>query len=247
MRPDFPKVIVERPRYGGGISDPKGYKKDLQGDWDELAKREKIRQKWMKSPSYKEFSERLGPLKRYLYSKVGKAWNDIYSEIREHLSYDSVIQAHVMTHLYDYVALDVEWIDGVLCYKQQRRYGRLEVTASGQDQFYVDPDDGILKVIYTTGKYKYNWRKPKDLFWINKSELKVAMIIEGLYYECQLTRVPEDFGKGKYGYLDSKYDVCYRCSFNLQKMFMKYGEGLYCTSKRQLNSKEIRKYKLCPT
>ena len=47
MRPDFKKVVTERPRSGGGVKTPKGDKRQWQRyDVEDYPKREKLRAKW---------------------------------------------------------------------------------------------------------------------------------------------------------------------------------------------------------
>lgn len=55
----------------------------------------------------KEFGESLNPLRKFLLSKVGAKWDDVYSEIREHLDPKSTIQNHIMQHLWHYVERNV--------------------------------------------------------------------------------------------------------------------------------------------
>ena len=54
----------------------------------------------------KFLNESLGPLVRFLGSRVGKHWNKVDAEICEHLRRDSALQQHARDHLGDIVALD---------------------------------------------------------------------------------------------------------------------------------------------
>lgn len=138
MRSDMAKVIVERPRLGANRHSAPGYRKTLQGTPpEELPKRESIYRYRGKT---KHFNEHLGPLRRFLRARVGRPWDQVYSEICRNLRQDSAIQSHVRDHVWDYVALQVEERDGVIYRATGWRGFRLR---SGQ--LYVCPQTGILK------------------------------------------------------------------------------------------------------
>lgn len=133
MRKDMDKVIVERPRVGHDNSyhydraknKPK-YFLDEEGIDNCSVKAAKMK------PSLdgtfflkKQLNENLSPLKRFLNSRVGKKWDDVYSEIRQTFSKNSTIQNHIFQHLKWFVLI------GENCYKY------------GTYPFFVE--DGILK------------------------------------------------------------------------------------------------------
>lgn len=80
----------------------------------------------------------LGPLTRYLRSQVGRAWDDVYSEISRCLRPTSAVQRHVRDHLWDFVSQYICFHDG-LPYDQTRRYWRYPVS-----HFYVCPNSARL-------------------------------------------------------------------------------------------------------
>jgi hypothetical protein len=45
---------------------------------------------------------------RFLRSNIGRPWNKVHQELREHVSFDNAVQAHVLVHIYEYVHLQVE-------------------------------------------------------------------------------------------------------------------------------------------
>lgn len=108
MRDDMNKVVIERPRYGGKGGSRKTYekaslpreKRSFKGvDVDLRPKRESMRKKHRVNGDAKEFSDLLGPLEGYLFSKVGEPWNDVWSDICKVLKGGSLQAAHIKGHV----------------------------------------------------------------------------------------------------------------------------------------------------
>ena len=128
MRRDMSRVLVERPRYHGGPR-RRGRKVDLEL----LPLREPM------SPGRggtKSLSDYLSPLRRLIERRVGRRWDDVYSEIRRHIRATSATQLHVLQHLERMVERRTVVLDGKVC----RPDGR-PVWA----EFYVCPETGRLR------------------------------------------------------------------------------------------------------
>ncbi|MFN7923750.1 MAG: hypothetical protein U0Q16_26850 [Bryobacteraceae bacterium] len=104
------KVIVERPRSGRSWAQPVKTGGSVsvrhvaeQGeDYDSGPRR---------APRFekkKSFNEHLGPLRNYLVNQVGRPWDKVYSEICQGIDRRSVIGAHVLQHVPDFVDLPNE-------------------------------------------------------------------------------------------------------------------------------------------
>jgi hypothetical protein len=139
MRADMFKVIVERPRWGHRERSPK-----LRRIHDPHVKFMGHKRHVWESRGYaKFFNENLAPLIRFLRSRIGRRWDDVYSEICAELDTGSTVKMHVRQHLDDFVmrialGRNGEWMhDGRLLDCERLRWRR--------PLFYVDPDDGILK------------------------------------------------------------------------------------------------------
>jgi hypothetical protein len=162
MRSDMHKVIVERPR-------PQS-RHDFDSHKVRMAKKVSLNEDGDVEDNYgnhmsakaskyrgdtRSFNENLSPLYRWFDSKVGKKWDDVYSELRAGLNMDSTVQAHVMQHARDQVSLHCYYDeDGKLLsddHNRRRNYGAIPNYVYG---LYVDPKDGILK-----DAGKYNWKK----------------------------------------------------------------------------------------
>jgi len=88
MRHDMAKVIVERPRWGGGMK----FQRNAERKWqrvplDERPRAEAIKERWRQSKvTLKQLNENLAPLRRFLRSRVGRPWDEVYSEICERIT-----------------------------------------------------------------------------------------------------------------------------------------------------------------
>lgn len=134
MRADMRDVLITRGR-GGGWKKKRGRRRPLE----ELPLREPIDRdgnKW--------FDDLLGPLKRFLASRVGRPWDAVWSEICEHLDRRGLLQRHVFVHLEAMVAVRVVRRGDQLLACEARGVRPL---ASGRWRmsYYVDPDTGRLE------------------------------------------------------------------------------------------------------
>src|SRR5271168_836260 len=109
MREDMSRVIVERPRLGGGRS-----RKGRAVPLEDLPKQEGIRRKHVLSGEEKMLNENLAPLRRYLERQVGRPWEKVYSEVALHLRADSAVHQHVRDHLADFVAIKPRRLSGTV-------------------------------------------------------------------------------------------------------------------------------------
>lgn len=157
MRADMAKVIVERPRAGGHYQ--KGRFKDCRNQgadeaaqdpeyWDEPRNWEKIRPIG-RGAERKSLNENLSPLRKFLSSRVGQPWADVYSEIRANLSPNSAVQMHIVQHLKQYVEVDTYVADDDHVYALPARYSYRELQpldepTTYRGNFYVHPETHVL-------------------------------------------------------------------------------------------------------
>ncbi len=141
MRYDMFKVIVERPRWGASHAPPVKLKRDRDPNckFIGLKKHAKCEAAYTKS-----LNENLQPLVRFLRSRRGARWDDVFSEICAQLDTGSTVKMHVRMHLDDIVATRVsvgrhgEWMFQGDVLGRPRRWSR-------RREFFVDPRDGVLK------------------------------------------------------------------------------------------------------
>ena len=165
MRSDMAKVLVERPRVQGRYvpgASGKGYKKRTRKaleSVDGTSSRESTLHMY-NSRGDKRFNEHLGPLRRYLNSHVGRPWAKVYSEICQHVNRGNVVQNHILTHLFEYVVVEVAIENGdVFRAAHERRHDYRNWPLRGPDRWYVCPSSGLLK------RAKPESRKAARLRW----------------------------------------------------------------------------------
>ena len=181
MRHDMARVIVERPRLGAGRA-----RKGRALDADDLPDHEGMR--WPHRSNRKGLNEHLGPLKRFLNSRVGQRWDKVYAEISAHLRPDSTVQQHVRDHLDDFVLLQPG--------RPARPRYRGWDDRPWHEPFYVDPVDGVLKrtddlpELRAARRAERNRPKPPpDRIPLGpKAELRR---IDGFWYEIRFAPLPE--------------------------------------------------------
>jgi len=208
MRSDFIKVLTERPRDGGRRG--KGYRKARQrqneanyawraGDDPAPGCKQGMRRPYKVSGGCKRFTDVLGPLVRFLHSRVGKPWSEVHSEICAQLKGRSTQQQHLLDHLNQMVVTDLAWENGKLVHAN----GTPFLTRS---DFYVDPRDGTLRPVPKKYTFRHYWRTTQANIEAEskKDELKtktgqVFRRIDGIWYEITARTEPSpiyaDFSK----------------------------------------------------
>jgi len=179
MRKDMSKVIVERPRLGvrsvRGLGHPT--RRALKDEATEALRNGgelendvggKIPINPVKFTNFtKSFNEYLAPLRRYILKQVGRPWDDVYSEICQHLNRNSTTHDHIFSHLFSYVERHTYMGDDGVIYVNEPMYG-----ARGPvpvDEYYCDtyvhPVTGLLcKPDKTTYRQLRDARREKDRF-----------------------------------------------------------------------------------
>lgn len=229
------KVVVERPRWNPGGS-KNGRRANLPDEL--LPKFEGIKRPHV---NRKGFTDLLGPLKRWLHAQIGRPWNDVYSEACAVIKPDSVVRAHIKTHLMEYVERHAFMHDGEVCVLDRwRRGGITPVTRlHGYARFFVHPETGLLHEIKPVSPYQWrrtSWEEPSNPpRWLN--DLLALKQIKGIWYACQFRAVTPYGPFAEYDHLAGK--VVGRGG--LLRNNRRY---LQCIRKRQLSHRELRKHGL---
>jgi hypothetical protein len=228
MREGMDKVIVERPRTGGGGKYPRAGRDRQRIALDEWPRTEGMRRPW--AGGGKGLNENLSPLRRYLTSNVGRPWDKVYSEISAHVDRNNAVQAHIWRHIEQYVCVKAEVIDGRVIDLGNRRSW-----THWQPELYVDPHTGILR----RNKRWRAWRassEPPPAPIHPAGENRVARQVDGIWYEIELRPYDERSL--------ATFDVVLKkdaSALNRTELQRTYGAAVYAVSKRQLNTREIQR------
>jgi hypothetical protein len=229
------KVVVERLRHGRSWATSKA---PLKPPFDgspryESMKANHTRRKW--------FSDLLGPLRRWLQSQVGRPWNDVYSEACAVIKPDSIIRAHVKTHLLEFVERHTFMHDGKVCILDTTYRGGVKpVTETGwrRSLFFVHPETALLEPIPKLSKRAWRAREskpPATCHWIRNN---VALQkVRGLWFECHFEVVPV-------GVRFRSYDHALERVVTRSALTRHDKEYCLCTLKRQLSKRELRRFGL---
>jgi hypothetical protein len=131
------EVVIERPRGGPRIKSQRRRFHWRVDDDEDFPARKAIGpledKKWL--------TDLLGPLRRFLHSRVGRPWDDVYSEMRAVLAPDSLLQQHIFEHVHAMVMQRMERRDGVLVDPIPRYVSSIGLREHG---FYVCSTSGRL-------------------------------------------------------------------------------------------------------
>lgn len=254
MRPDMDKVIVERQRIGSDRNnDQKGDVKRWQRARasDELFPKRTSTARRRRS-DYKELNEHLGPLRRFLNTRCGQNWDKVYSEIRENISPSSTQQMHILQHLHDYVEMDIKvWPDGTMTDTEGHPL---------YNGWFVNPKTGCLQKNMDSWMHGgNNISRYHQTYAGRKKRAKYVKIgsqnfaeIDGIWYEVEFSKItlPSNISEKRrhyYSFRESSpllYDIIFKTCPTYGQLVDEYGSYCHATNKRQIGSKEIKRFKL---
>ena len=221
------KVIVERARGGWNKSSLK-YGARLRyvpdHDYEEQPKRAKTPRLWSYPGGGKWFSDVLGPLERFLRRRLGRPWNEVYSEIRASVDERTVTGNHLLLHLGHMVERNCRLTaDGRIMFDRWRR-----------PEFYVHPRSGLL----------CEFRRPSQREQRRQRLLAepVTLLVvddnygyrkhEGNWYRVKVRKVYNSMN------LMRAYDI-----FLNKEVYLPYGESWLAIKKKSCNRKELAEVK----
>lgn len=243
MRPDMHKVVVERPRWNPG---PAKLNRQANLDPDLLPRCEGMRRPYK---SRKAFTDLLGPLRRWLRAQVGRPWDDVHSEACAVIKPDSIVRAHIKTHLLEFVHRHTFVRDGrVWCYGRSWFFAPgiehpVAEAASRWTPFYVHPVSRLLCEVPLASRRERQraWSELRSGFapeqrWLG--DTRALLRLNGLWFDCTMKAFPPYFNRGDE---PVRQDVALKRPLNRSQAYDHYGRYVFCVAKRQLGSKELRR------
>ena len=243
MREDMAKVIVERPRHGGGVKYPRHRFRDLT-DLELHPRREGVRFPW--GSNRKGLNEFLNPLKRFLQTSIGRPWSKVYSEICERINANSAVQLHILQHLDDYVCRNAQ----VVLVGKQKQFQQLDqlgrAFGSSRKPFVVDPRDGRLKRDPRHGEWlrAYRNRPPKPSPIVRQGD-RTFKLIDGVWFEIGLARITEAVLRS--GCRDVVGRKVVASMSKTERETLYDDGGVFASWKQQVGKREIKRLALVST
>lgn len=242
MRADMHKVIVEEPRGGRG-----------RGRHNATVRKDRCRRRMLDADALdalphtgpieprdgatRWFGEHLGPLRRFLMSRVGRPWDSVYSEIRQNLQATSTVHMHILQHLFQYVHTRVVVV-GREVYDADPKYawqGEPRPLWDNHRTFYVDPKSGELR---RPKRGVTPWRvalAPDDVDLRRLPDGRRVAALNGAWFEVEVARLEP--GAAAWDHLLRETADAH----NTTRRRRLYGdERAYACAKHQLSRKAVR-------
>lgn len=257
MREDMAKVIVERPRILEGLIRKGRRVRDIEDQPRFLGMRRHAKERG----GEKLLNENLAPLRRYLERQAGRPWNKVNSEIRARIDVGNEVQAHTLTHIDQFLHLNVRRVapsaEAPCGLAYQSDFGWLHRVREGD--LYVDPDDGLIK----RAKLRYRkqaTRRPARPGRVALGDGRLGVCVKGAWYGVRAhtvrsVRIPAG-PKGWVQMLEVDGEVAPAWddpvvgliwgheSHRLDLAASIYGAGFVGSDKRQLTSRELKRHGL---
>ena len=147
MKPHFANQITESPRHKQAYSVKSAKRQSKAVATRSLSEDPEEGEEFLPylhmsmSKGNKDFTDLLGPLRRYLLQSVGRRWDDVYSEISQNIPSDSMQGRHIRQHVEGYVEQEVILIDNKPYRMPKYGTGPVPITR----HFYVNPVTGLLQ------------------------------------------------------------------------------------------------------
>lgn len=286
MKKYMNKILVERPRVGGvgkensrrNRRETKQTLRDVDGStapetdiWSFHAMKRVHTSLPGSYDDKKQLNENLQPLRRFLQSRIGKPWNEVYSEIMANLNLNNAVQYHVYQHLTrDRMVETNTYMSKSGKIVAVTPYGPQVITDNWQPTFYVDPNDGTLQLSTACTRHIYRYRKDapnKNGYYDKKNLLVQWHKIKGVWFEFDMRRATDlEMAEQRFGRYEmvkawpsdahkktwiGEYSVFLEQIINENPKWQHwnrwavirrlFGDYLLPISKRQISSKEVRR------
>jgi hypothetical protein len=207
----------------------------------------------------KELNEYLPPLYRYLNDQVGRRWDDVYSEIRKTIvgKNPNAVKSHILQHIFGFNGVELHsYSIGNKRYRNNGYYRSGPMELYG-DQLYVD-DEGILRK-YKSDKKKVNYAQVMKEKWMETARHlpngNQARKINGIWFEITLSPILEaqiqttwspltKYSTTRYATHTALVNDVLGTRGEVKDFERIYKAKVYASSKKAINSKDLRKHDL---
>ena len=259
MRPDFHKVLCERPRHKPFNADKRHRKDNL--DYEDMPTKENMKINHIRGWGGKELTDHIAPLYRYLNYQVGRKWDDVYSEIRKTIvgKNPNAVKGHILQHIFGFGGVELHtYGDGKQRFENTQGYGSIGLRELSNGQLYID-DDGILRKYNRKGPKKKSWGQLREEKWMQTAQHlpngNQARKINGLWFEVVLSPIlesqilttwsePNKYTKTSYPSYQALVNDVLGMRGSPKDFEHRYKAPVYASSKRAMNSKDLKKYEL---
>lgn len=245
MRKDMKKVICESPRGGSHACYREVRRRENRGDLEDLPSCQGMRRPYVSwhGDNAKEFTDHIMPLYRYLWSCLGRRFDDVWSEICATVPSNNTVDQHLKSHIDSELTINVKLIDGELV--EHSRWGTLPVQG-----LYVDPRDGLIHATapdrdnanvrhYRTPAYDPMARLVKPL-----CDALHAVKINGIWYNARVEVVPPTRQVTYVEDGEIKVKTKPESRFDVVNGFTVWSGKWYYASKQQMSSRDLRRHRL---
>ena len=244
MREDLNKVLCERERNGSKrkFRNNRHQKKfnAFDDDGEEIRIHESMKYRYDSYTERKAFSENLKPLKGIIRKSIGRKWDSFFSELCKTFNMDSVINKHILEHLYQYVKLNLIVKNGDLFINDGYWIGTK--LSDSHFEFYVDPRDGIIKLNYHRKTYRQHQREQRlkaiadELKIYRQLDENTAIgLVNGIWYLFDIVKIDK---KKIYGFIRDQFNG--KLIDDYKNSYEFYTKNFYHTNKRAANKKLLR-------
>jgi len=155
MRDDMKKVLTTPGKCGDRQSKRNNRERNrLHHNPENMPTKENMNKKHRANWGGKTSMFSVKPIKNFLKKNVGRAWDDVYSEICEHADSRSDTGRLLRQYVEYNIELKVVKDAGLVYYSPLFTRGYIELR---KNELYVDPDDGLIKKYQQGRVYQYKY------------------------------------------------------------------------------------------
>lgn len=230
MRNDMHKVIAEPGRRGGHDYVKNRVAIDAADDSEPTREPMRRRGKFDRRSRCHSYN----PLRRYLTSKVGQLWNDVFSDICANNDIRNYVQGEVREHISWMVHENIEIVDG-----KPRDTNGYTIWRD----FWVHPVTGVLML--APGYVRRRWVRRTDWEQVPIDALTKYVKVDGIWYKVTFKPfIDDEFNdKDRVGSFDCIFLGSLSRSLETARRQLSYewGAAVCAVKKRQIGSAEIKK------